>query len=138
MTTAAPVRPTDDHGLLMIGNRRCLGFLLDFTSCGRGVYDAEYGLVDVTPEQAKRHNELLSEGQILGLDKNCEVGQCGSFYVHERTDGTGYEVRTFIGTRVDEWSRRDGRSLEFFRKGELFRGRLPGDGGNLFSFKRIS
>jgi len=56
----------------------CLGYLIHFK--GKGVYDAEYGKVEVTPEQADAHNTLLDEALLKGLD-SCEIGQRGMFYV---------------------------------------------------------
>ena len=51
---------------------RCLGYLLH--AKGHGVYEPEFGRVDISPEQAKLHNELLDQALVDGLD-NCEVGQ---------------------------------------------------------------
>ena len=57
---ASKTQPTlENLGSLIIykdeGKDRCLGYLMDFKD--HGVYDATFGKVDVTPEQAKIHNK---------------------------------------------------------------------------------
>jgi hypothetical protein len=110
-----------------------LGYLFDFT--GRGVYDANYGKVEVSPEHAKAHNTALDEAQLEGLDKNCEVGQRGTFYYVNREKG----VTTWMGTVVAEPRRVEvnGNSLTFRRNGKTYRGRLQKD-ADCFNFKRVA
>ena len=108
----------------------CLGFLMYFE--GRGTYDAYFGKVDVTKEQSEIHNRLLSEGQLLGLDNNCEVGMAGSFYL----DRAKKEVRTFTGDFV-ALAEISGLTVTFRRKDKVFRGKFsPSE--DCFNFKRIS
>lgn len=113
------------------GQECCLGYLMPFT--GHGVYDATYGKVEVTPEQAETHNKLLSAAQIQGLDK-CEVGQCGDFYFNAETK----RVATFIGELVTEAASFTKNSVyEFTRKGRRFRfKRRKGD--DCVTVKRIA
>jgi hypothetical protein len=53
----------------------CLGYLYDATAQGHRIYDAEFGAMNVTPEQAKIHNQLLDKAIVEGLDTTCEIGQ---------------------------------------------------------------
>jgi hypothetical protein len=74
------------------GTERCFGYLLEFA--GHGIYEPTFGKLDVTSEEAKTHNELLSQAEINGLDNNCEVGMGGMFYTrkagpHDRRDLAG-------------------------------------------------
>ena len=111
---------------------RCLGYLMCFE--GHGVYDPTFGRVEITPEQAETHNELLDEAMLAGLDENCQVGMGGSFYVGEQ-DGR-VAVKTFIGTVVSTDCVRHGRSLTFKRNGKVFRGRTS-QKRDLFHFRRV-
>ena len=72
----------------------CLGYLMDFKD--QGVFDAEYGRVDVSPADASTHNKLLDEALLTGLDDSCKVGQHGTFYYVED------RIQTFLGTVVSE------------------------------------
>jgi hypothetical protein len=111
---------------------RCLGYLLATEPWG--VYDATFGKVDVTPEQAKIHNGLLDEASLVGLDQGCAVGQGGTFYF--TTEGGPPVVKTWLGTVVSDQCEREGRSLTFWRAGKKFRGTITKDGDS-FNFKRI-
>lgn len=111
---------------------RCLGFLMNFT--GHGVYDASLGKVNVTPEQADNHNRLLDEALLKGLDENCQVGQCGTFYVGQHDSRTA--IKTFLGTVVSADVSIKGQSLTFRRNGKVFRGRMSKQ-HDLFNFRRI-
>lgn len=111
------------------GKDECLGFLMHFE--GRGVYDAAYGLVDVSPEQADTHNKLLDEALLKGLDENCQVGQRGTFYF------VGNEIRTFLGTVVSDDLSINGRSVTFRRAGKTYKGRSSKQ-YDLFHFRRIA
>ena len=111
-------------------NPVCLGFLMYFE--GRGTYDAYFGKVEVTQSQADVHNRLLSDGQLLGLDNNCEVGMHGEFYLNREKK----EVRTFIGDFVAP-AEISGLTIVFRRKNKVFRGKIsPSD--DCFKFRRIS
>jgi hypothetical protein len=94
-----------------------------------GVFSPD-GKIDVSVEDADKHNQLLSQAEIAGLDQNCQVGQGGTFYnIH------GY-VGTFTGTTVATAQIR-GNSITFYRNGKTFRGRLQKD-ADCFNFKRIA
>lgn len=103
------------------GEDRCLGNL--FHSPEHGTYDPTLGRVDVTKEQADAHNKLLDEALVAGLDAQCQVGQGGNFYKHEK--GGLVEVRTWTGIAVTTAPVRPrGRVVEFTRGDRTFRGSL--------------
>lgn len=117
--------------LITIKNQKtCLGYLMVFAD--RGVFDAEYGKVDVSPEHAETHNKLLDAAMLSGLDNRCEVGQTGTFYVKQTRTGTGTitEIRTWVGTvvaghtdvDVQNGPRRGIKLIAFTRNGKRFRG----------------
>jgi hypothetical protein len=117
------------------GSDVCLGYLMDFS--GHGVYDAGLGKVNVSSEDAKRHNELLDGAMLDGLDINCPVGSGGRFYASK--DITGRDiVETFLGTMVSAASHTtvNGNSITFQRHGMTFRGRLQKN-AQCFNFRRI-
>jgi hypothetical protein len=113
------------------GTNNCLGDLMYLT--GHGIFDATYGRVDVTPEEATAHNTCLDTAKLEGMDKNCEIGK-GAFFYYTKPQ----LITTFIGTTV--CSGRDisvnGSSITFVRAGKTYRGRLPKD-SQAFNFKRI-
>jgi hypothetical protein len=115
------------------GTERCFGYLLEFA--GHGIYEPTFGKLDVTSEEAKTHNELLSQAEINGLDNNCEVGMGGMFYT--RKAGARTIVVTWLGTEVSQEVRIKGSLLTFQRKGMRFQGRLR-KGADCFSFRRIA
>ncbi len=118
---------------------QCLGFLMNFP--GHGVYDANYGRVPVSEEDAKTHNKLLSVAMIEGLD-TCEVGQSGMFYgsLNAEDDGGTATVATFTGEVVtaeavvlSKWK------WVFERNGRKFSVDVPpDDDGNLVAVRRVS
>jgi len=112
------------------GVDRCLGDLMHFK--GRGVYDANFGRVDVTPEEAETHNRLLDNALIEGL-ANCEIGQWGTFYLSQDP----LRIHTFNGTVVSERVTRRGRSVEFLFCDRTFQG-IAHTQDDLFNFKRIA
>jgi len=121
----------DDGGLLCYsweGETGPLGYLAHFP--GRGVYDAGFGKVPVSPDVADLHNKVLDEALVLGLDNNCEVGQGGYFYV----DGDN-AVTTWLGTAVGRAVERNGR-YRFTRLGRRFVGKVRRDQDVVF-FKRV-
>jgi hypothetical protein len=107
----------------------CVGYLFDFT--GKGVFSPD-GKVEISPEDANKHNELLAQGEIKGLDENCAIGQRGTFY-YNSTKGvhtwTGVEVAPRVNCRVV------GKSITFTRNGKTYRGRLQKD-ADCFNFRR--
>ena len=117
------------------GQDVCLGYLMDFGE--KGIYDATYGKLELSPEDAKTHNTLLDAAMIEGLDNRCEIGQGNTFYY---ADG---QIKTFIGTIVAGAGEgttvtvKGGKSIHFTRKGKHYRGRLQKD-ADCFDFKRIA
>lgn len=119
------------------GTDRCLGYLMDFGP-ERGVFDANFGKVEVTKEQADTHNKLLDEAELKGLDANCEVGMGGSFYFRSGNVAEVNRVTTFLGTLVSDSVRveRSGH-VTFVRADKTYRGKLRKD-QDLFNFKRTA
>jgi hypothetical protein len=128
------------------GEDHLLGSLMDFRE--RGVFDATFGKVPVTPEQAEIHNRLLDEALVEGLDNRCEVGQGGQFYMHGTPDSTlTLCVKTFTGTVVADYTdigvkpfrgKKTVFDVEFDRKGKTFRGRWTPAEQDLTFFVRVS
>lgn len=114
------------------GKERCLGYLMHFS--GHGVFEPKFGLMDITPEDAKAHNECLSKAELEGLDQNCQVGQGGTFYYIK-----GQGVHTFTGTEVAPMSavQIKGQWIKFTRSGKTYRGKLSLE-YDMFNFRRIS
>lgn len=110
-------------------NETCLGYLMDFT--GKGIYSPD-GQVEITSEHAKAHNEALSKAELDGLDNNCQIGQCGTFYYSKNSN----QVTTFIGTVVAVHVTVRGQVITFKRNSKTYRGRLQKD-ADCFNFKRI-
>lgn len=103
--TAAPLialKPDDSSGVEL---QACLGYLIDFTEHGRGIFDAEYGDVSnvVTPFQAKAHNDYLDQQYIDGLWKVQMGVSIGPFYAANKEV---VEVKTFMGLVVARATRR--------------------------------
>lgn len=119
------------------GHLCCLGYLL--VNKGEGVFDATYGRVDVTPEEAKKHNELLDVAHVKGLTESCRIGQGGLFYIKQQDQQL--VVTTWLGTVVGNCRRVPERTstYEFKRDGRTFRGyiRRRKQGESVF-FRRVS
>ena len=115
------------------GGERCIGYLFEFP--GQGIFEPNFGKLDVTSEEAKTHNELLSQGEITGLDHNCEIGMGGTFYA-KRKNGQTASITTCLGEEVSRDVQVNGNVIAFNRKGMTFRGRLRPD-EDCFHFKRI-
>lgn len=123
-------------GLLFVREKKkesLLGFLFDFKD--HGVHDASKGRVPVSIDDARKHNDLLSKGEIMGLDQGCRVGQRGTFYLTEK-EGRKL-VTTWIGDVVTDHIVLHGSSITFYRNGKSFRGRLSKQ-GQAFNFRRIA
>ena len=116
----------------IMGTDNCLGAL--WIAAGHGVYDAQYGKVPLTDDEAKAHNAAFDKALLDGLDNCCEVGQNGTFYFNKEHRRIG----TWLGTVVAEGSnvQVNGNSITFKRNNKVFRGRLRKT-ADLFSFKRI-
>lgn len=143
--TKPPIEIEDTNGFLTVkGTDTCLGNLMHFGD-EHGTFDATLGKVDVSKEAADRHNELFNQALLDGLDKNCEVGMGGSFYLaggknkpHSVTTFTGKlvsdEVRVLKGRgRAAHGSRGD--KVFFARNGMTFEGYTTGD-ADLLNFTR--
>lgn len=100
----------------------------------RGVYEPEAGRVDVPPKEAERHNRVLDEGLVKGLDGNCEVGMSGSFYL----TGDPPVVTTWTGLLVSGDVRVQGRAVTFKRRGMTFQGRKDAMDDEFFEFTRVA
>src|SRR5438045_2807096 len=105
------------------GTERCLGYLMEFT--GRGIFDSKFGKLEVSSAEAKTHNQLLSRGEIEGLDGNCAVGLGGMFYLS--TEDARPIVTTWTGEVVSQEVCTKSRVITFKRKGMTFRGRRRED-----------
>jgi hypothetical protein len=106
----------------------CLGYLMDFHA--HGVYDATHGRVDVTPEDAQKHNQVFDAMMVKGLDENCAVGQGGHFYV------SGNTVKTWLGTVLGT-AKKVRATYTFTRNGKTFRGKVS-QGEEIGFFERIA
>lgn len=112
--------------------QRCLGYLIHFNE--HGVFDATFGKVDVPLNEIDRHNELLSQAEIAGLDQNCEVGMFGRLYYKKDP----LRVTTWIGTVVsDNVVRKSKNQITFYRDGKAFVGKLSDSDDESFTFERI-
>ena len=110
------------------GRERCLGYLLDAKE--KGVYEPNFGKVDVTSGDAQWHNTLLSAAEIKGLDEHCEVGQGGTFFfIHGK-------VQTWVGQLVSDKVALVNSRITFERNGRVYQGRLR-KGEDCFFFRRL-
>lgn len=117
--------------ITVAGTNNCLGYLMNFT--GHGVFDANYGKVDISPEHVEAHNKALDEAMLKGLDENCNVGQYGTFYLDEKNR----TIKTFLGRLVSDNVKINGRSVTFHRAGKKYRGRSSTQ-HDLFNFRRVA
>jgi hypothetical protein len=125
------MRFDEDGGLLTYeseGVNRCLGYLMHFPE--HGVYDAELGKIEVTPEVAQRHNQVFDGIMVKGLDESCAVGQGGQFYVKGNT------VKTWLGTVLAE-AKKVRTTLTFARNGKMFTGKVS-KGEETAFFERVA
>jgi len=114
------------------GQERCFGYLFEFP--GHGIFEPTFGKLEVTPEEARNHNRLLSHGEIEGLDKHCAIGMGGLLYTRQVASHT--LVATWLGEEVSREVQVRSSVITFTRKGMTFRGRLHHD-EDCFRFKRI-
>ena len=110
------------------GREQCVGYLFNFQ--GHGIF-APDGKVEVTQEEMDIHNKFLAQGEIKGLDEQCQVGQGGTFYY------IGGKIQTFTGEIVSSNVRVNGKTITFRRNGKSFRGRLQKD-ADCFNFRRVA
>ena len=114
------------------GQERCLGYLFEFP--GRGIFEPNFGKLEVTSAEATTHNRLLSEAEIEGLDQNCAVGMGGLFYTR-KVDGQT-RVMTWLGEEGSRNVQVHGNVITFQRKGMTFQGRLRQQ-EDAFAFRRV-
>ena len=114
------------------GREHCFGYLLGFP--GHGIFEPTFGRLKVSTREAKTHNELLSQGEIAGLNQNCAVGMGGMFYTRKQDGRT--IVTTWLGEEVSRDVQVNGNVITFNRNGMTFRGRLR-QHEDCFYFKRI-
>jgi hypothetical protein len=94
--TKEPLKLENKGSLITIaGTNRCLGFLANMKA--RGVFDPQHGRVEVTEEEADKHNQLFSQALVDGL-KTAEMGQGNTFYYRKESN----TVVTFIGQEVSK------------------------------------
>lgn len=111
----------------------CLGYLMYFH--GHGVFEPNFGKIDVTSEEADAHNRAMSESELDGLDTLCEIGQGCGFYV----DRNAATVKTFVGDVATDSAKLDGRTVTFERNGRSFRGDYRrGQDDDFVFFKRVA
>lgn len=114
------------------GHERCFGYLFECPE--HGIYEPTFGKLDVTSEESRTHNRLLSQADIEGLDNHCAVGMGGMFYTKNVDSRT--LVVTWVGAEVSRDVRLRGEVLTFKRREMTFRGRLLRN-KDCFRFKRI-
>lgn len=120
----------NDHGLVITDKTvvptACAGYLFMFEG---KAFDPE-GLIQgvTTKEEVDAHNKILSQMEIDGLDKNCRVGQGGTFYVKGSDDRKApTHVTTWIGDPIAPLKAERYRltwKLTFTRKGKTMEGVL--------------
>ena len=114
------------------GRERCFGYLFEFPK--HGIFEPTFGKLEVSSEEAKTHNRLLSQGELQGLDQHCAVGMGGMFYTRQAQGQT--IVVTWLGEEISQEVQVRGRLLTFRRKGMTFRGRLRREQDAL-GFRRV-
>lgn len=113
------------------GKLYCLGYLLYLKGA---IFEPTYGkLDDVSEDMANKHNSILDDMLIRGLDK-CEVNQGNNFYL---TGQPGAEqITTFTGKVVGDVKRVNGIA-RIVRQDKWFECRLPKKGSELVFLKRV-
>lgn len=94
---------------------RCVGYLIPF-QCD--YYDQTTGPMQLTDDEASRHNEALSKAQIDALDHVYEIGQGTRCYLAKNG------LRTVTGERIEGELTRDRDTVTLRRNGRTFVGAL--------------
>lgn len=105
------------------GKTCCLGYLL--TLKGK-VFDASMGEVDVTEEQADKHNKVFDSMIVKGLD-TCAIGQGHTFYYKPSTK----QVITWLGTVIGR-SSVNAKQVTVSYNGKTFQGNLRKSDDSIF------
>lgn len=116
------------------GSRQCVGYIFNFQGHGAFAPDGKITISgrEITQSEIDTHNRCLSEGEIKGLDENCQVGQGGTFYFSPKKG-----ITTWVGVKVADYTLNAQQSVVTFRRaGKRYRGRLQKD-ADCFNFKRI-
>jgi len=117
------------------GIQRYVNYLFYFN--GKGTFEPNFGLLEgITKEQADEHNKILSRLQLEGLDKQCEVGQVGQFYLKRNP----LDVRTWIGESLGTATWKGLRDVVVRRNGRVFvgRARKASSDDETINMKRVS
>ena len=105
------------------GKTGCLGYLL--TLRGK-VFDASIGEVDVTEEQAEKHNQVFDSMIIKGLD-TCAIGYGHTFYYKPDTK----QVITWLGTVIGKASIKAKQVTVYYNE-KTFQGNLRKSDDSIF------
>lgn len=124
-------------GLLMRAEDEPFGHMVTFD--GR-VFTPDGEEEGVSPDLVDAHNKALDTAYIAGLDKNCSVGEGGSFYLAGEPPRRA--VITFSGMLVSTDVNVHRNVVTFRRNGKVFRGpivpeALKGTGSVAFNSRRI-
>jgi len=90
------------------------------------IFDADLGLVDVTEEQAEKHNQVFDAMIVKGLD-TCQVKQGHTFYYKPETK----QVTTWLGTVIGD-AKRNANKVIVVYKGKIFEGNLRKNEDSIF------
>lgn len=101
-----------------------------------GVFEPTFGRVPVLPSEAEVHNRAFCDAQVKGLDENCDVGMCGTFYLTKSKETGRWQVTTFLGDVVSSSLKKSGPYVTFTRKGKVFKGKVQPE-SDLLDFERI-
>lgn len=130
------LKPISDQGMLMYPEHKnqCLGYIMELkTPSGVRFLDQNMEQLNITKWECDKHNELLDQAALAGLD-NAKVGEGHIFYY------VNGELGTFMGTPVAGWItvKWDGRrsKLTLERYDKTFSGWLRQD-ENAVNLKRI-
>ena len=97
------------------------------------VFEPTFGMIDITVAEADKHNELLDEALISGLDK-CDVAQGHEFYV--RGQKGSQQIVTFTGKSLGDVTKVNGK-LRIVRGDKWFEASEPGGNSDLVFLKRV-
>lgn len=102
-----------------------------FCAEGKGCFEPDLGKVEVTLEEAEKHNTLLAEAEVKGLDEMCAIGQGRTFYVRNGI------ATTWTGLSVGPVEKFGAKRLKLTRNGRVFIG-IPHKNEDAVFFERTS